>query len=166
MLTIRPRSLAATAGLALAAVALAACSTKIEPGPTCDFAAYKSQLESAEAQGPVMVAQTPGSITDIPLNAVNVTDSRISNKVLVQSTNAKRLEGGQVQVLARMVNCTDYALQVEGRTHFLDETQAPVERPTAWSRVYLPPHTIGTYQTTSTRRGQVDTYYIELREGT
>ena len=60
----------------------------------------------------------------------------------------------------------DKRLQVEGRTHFLDENQAPVESPTAWSRVYLPPHTIGTYQASSTAREQVDTYYIELREGT
>jgi len=154
------------AALALAALTVAACSSKIEPGPTCDFRAYKNELEQAEQQGPVMVAQTPGSITDIPLNAVNITDRRITNKVLVQATNAKRLEDGQVQVYTRMVNCTDYALQVEGRTHFLDETQAPVEQPTAWQRVYLPPHTIGTYQTTSTKQQAVDTYYIELREGT
>jgi hypothetical protein len=112
-----------------------------------------------------MVPQTPGTIADIPLNAVNVTDKAISNKVLVQSTNAKRLPGGQVEARTRIVNCTDFALQVEGRTHFLDDGQAEVEPPTAWTRVQLAPHTIATYQATSTRTQAVDTYYIELREG-
>jgi hypothetical protein len=154
------------AALAFAAVTLAACTGRVDPGPQCDFVAYKQQLRAAEQQGPVMVPQTPGSITDIPLNAVNVTDPRISNKVMVQSTNARRLEDGQVQAYTRFVNCTDFALQVEGRTHFLTETQAEAEPPTAWQRVYLPPHTIGTYQETSTRTDGVDTYHIELREGT
>jgi hypothetical protein len=164
-LSIRPRRAAAAVALVLAGAALAACSSTVTPGPACDFRAYKQQLAEAEQTGPVMVPQTPGTIADIPLNAVNVTDKAISNKVLVQSTNAKRLPGGQVEARTRIVNCTDFALQVEGRTHFLDEGQAEVEPPTAWTRVQLAPHTIATYQATSTRQAAVDTYYIELREG-
>ena len=162
---IHRRTPAALGGLLLAGTVLAACSSTVTPGPACDFRAYKQQLAEAERTGPVMVPQTPGTIADIPLNAVNVTDKAISNKVLVQSTNAKRLPGGQVEARTRIVNCTDFALQLEGRTHFLDEGQAEVEPPTAWKRVQLAPHTIATYQTTSTRTQAVDTYYIELREG-
>ena len=161
----RNRQLVSTPALLLFALTVGACSTKVTPGPQCDFGAYKRQLAQAEQTGPVLVPQTPGSIADIPLNAVNVTDPAITNKILVQSTNAKRLPAGQVQAYTRMVNCTDFALQVEGRTHFLDEAQAQAEPPTAWQRVYLPPHTIGTYQATSTRTDAVDTFYIELREG-
>jgi hypothetical protein len=152
-------------GVLLGALAVGACSAQVDPGPQCDFSAYKQQRAQAEQQGPVMVPQTPGSIDDIPLNAVNVTDQAITNKIMVQSVNAKRLPAGQVQAYTRMVNCTDFALQVEGRTHFLDAAQAPAEPPTAWQRVYLPPHTIGTYQTTSTQTRGVDTFYIELKEG-
>ncbi|MBK1695707.1 hypothetical protein [Rhodovibrio salinarum] len=155
----------ALGGLLLAGGVLAACSSTVTPGPACNFRTYKQQLAEAEQTGPVMVPQTPGSIADIPLNAVNVTDKAISNKVLVQSTNARRLDGGQVEARARIVNCTDYALQVEGRTHFLDEGQGEVEPPTAWQRLPMPPHTIGTYSATSARTEAVDTYYIELREG-
>jgi hypothetical protein len=162
---IHRRTTAALGSLLLAGTVLAACSSTVTPGPACDFRAYKQQLAEAEQTGPVMVPQTPGTIADIPLNAVNVTDKAISNKVLVQSTNAKRLPGGQVEARTRIVNCTDFALQVEGRTHFLDDGQAEVEPPTAWTRVQLAPHTIATYQATSTRTQAVDTYYIELREG-
>lgn len=159
------RRSAAWGGLLLTGLALSACSNTVTPGPACDFGAYKDRLAEAEQTGPVMVPQTPGTIADIPLNAVNVTDKAISNKILVQSTNARRLPGGQVEARARIVNCTDFALQVEGRTHFLDEGQAEVESPTAWQRLQLAPHTIATYQATSTRMEAVDTYYIELREG-
>lgn len=162
---IHRRTTAALGALLLAGTVLAACSSTVTPGPACDFRAYKQQLAEAEQTGPVMVPQTPGTIADIPLNAVNVTDKAISNKVLVQSTNAKRLPDGQVEARTRIVNCTDFALQVEGRTHFLDDGQGEVEPPTAWTRVQLAPHTIATYQATSTRTQAVDTYYIELREG-
>jgi hypothetical protein len=163
---IRFRPAPGVLALGLAVGVLASCTgAEVAPGPQCDFREYNRQVAKAEQQGPVMVPQTPGSISDIPLNAVNVTDSAISNKVLVQSTNGKRLEGGQVQATARLVNCTDFALQVEGRTHFLTDTQADAEPPTAWKRIMLPARSIGTYRTTSTRRDAVDTYYIELREG-
>jgi hypothetical protein len=164
--TLRRRPISTAVGaLALAGGLLAGCSSTVTPGPACDFRTYKQQLAEAERSGPVMVPQTPGAIADIPLNSVNVTDKAVTNKIMVQSTNAKRLQGGQVEARARVVNCTDYALQLEGRTHFLDEAQAEVEPPTAWQRLHLPPHTLGTYTATSARTDAVDTYYIELREG-
>lgn len=165
MTTAAFRATAGPAGLLVTALVLSACSARVDPGPQCDFRAYKRELAAAEERGPVLVPQTPGSIADIPLNAVNVTDPAISNKILVQATNAERLQSGQVQARARLVNCTDYALQVEGRTHFLNGRQAPAEPPTAWQRVYLAPHTIASYQAKSTGGGDVRTYYIELREG-
>jgi hypothetical protein len=164
-MTRRHRHLVLTPLLLTGAVAVGACANTVAPGPQCDFGAYNQQRAEAADSGPVMVPQTPGTISDIPLNAVNVTDPAITNKILVQSTNAERLPAGQVQAYTRMVNCTDFALQVEGRTHFLDAAQAQAEPPTAWQRVYLPPHTIATYQATSTGTDGVETFYIELREG-
>jgi hypothetical protein len=162
------RSLAALAPVMIAGVALAACTnTKVEPKPQCDFVAMKkAEQEAPPKQGPVLVPPQPGTMTPMPLNAVNITDTAITNKVMVQATNAKRLPGGQVEAFARVVNCTDYALQVEGRTHFLDAAQAPVEDATAWQRIYLSPRSMGHYKAMSTRTSAVETYLIELREGT
>lgn len=147
---------------ALAMLALAACQTHVEPKPQCDFRAVK---HAAPLEGPILVSQIPGSITHIPLNAVNITDVAITNKIMVQANNARRADDGDVEVFARLVNCTDYPLQVEGRTHFLDAGQADAEPVTAWSRVHLPARALGSYAARSTAGAAVESYLIELREG-
>jgi hypothetical protein len=70
-----------------------------------------------------------------------------------------------VQVATRLVNCTDFPLQVEGRSHFFDEKNMEVEKPSAWNRVYLPARAIGTYSESSTDIRRVAAYLVELREG-
>lgn len=149
-----------TLSLVLAPFALAACQTP--PQPHCDFHAARN---AALPPGPVLAPQTPGTITLMPLNAVNVTDIAIANKVIVQTTNARRGANGDVEVFARFVNCTDYPLQVEGRAHFLDAEQIDAEPATAWSRVHLPARTVGGYSARSTAGARVQSYLIELREG-
>ena len=147
----------------VAVASVAGCQAgKIEPEPRCDFSAVRDLRPSA---GPVLVPLVPGSVTVMPLNAVNITDSAITNKVMVQSTNARRAVSGDIDVFARVVNCTDFALQVEGRTRFFDQGQADAEPVTAWSRVHLPARGLGTYSTRSTSGTGVQSYLIELREG-
>ena len=148
----------------LVALAVAACQhpAHVEPKPQCDFRAVK---HAAPPEGPILVSQIPGSITHIPLNAVNITDVAITNKIMVQANNARRAEGGDIEVFARLVNCTDYPLQVEGRTHFLEAGQADAEPVTAWSRVHLPARALGSYSARSTAGAGVESYLIELREG-
>jgi hypothetical protein len=70
-----------------------------------------------------------------------------------------------VEVWARLVNCTDFPLQVEGRTHFLDQGQAPAEDVSAWNRVMLAPRAYGVYQERSIGAAGVSYYFVELREG-
>lgn len=148
----------------LAALALAACQhpAHVSPKPQCDFRPVK---HAALPQGPVLVPQLPGSVTHVPLNAVNITDVAITNKIMVQATNARRAGSGDVEVFARLVNCTDYPLQVEGRTRFLDAGQGDAEPVTAWRRVHLPARTLGSYSARSTAGAVVESYLIELREG-
>ena len=150
--------------LAMLVSATTACqqSAKIAPGPHCDFRAVKVQ---GPAQGPVLVPQVPGSATPMPLNAVNITDAAITNKVVVQSTNARREANGDVSVFARMVNCTDYPLQLEARTHFLDGGQIDAEPVTAWTRLHAPAHSLTGYTTRSTAGMAVESYLVEVREG-
>ena len=148
----------------LLALALAACqqSAKVAPGPHCDFRAVIAQ---GPAQGPVLVTQVPGAATPMPLNAVNITDAAITNKIVVQSTNARRETDGNVSVFARLVNCTDYPLQLEARTYFLDSGQIDAEPVTAWSRLHAPPHGLASYTTRSTAGAAVESYLVEVREG-
>ena len=151
---------------ALAAGALAACQQAVvEPNPVCDFTKIQEARENPKS-GPVLVSLVPGAHTDMPLNTVKITDVAITNKILLQATNAQRTETGTVRVWARMVNCTDFALQLEGRTHFLNAGQAPVEAVTAWKRVFMSPRSIGTFSDHSIATKDVETYLIEIREGT
>lgn len=152
-------------GLLLAGVSVvvSGCvSTAIEPRAVCDFNALMAQRQ---APGPATAPTTPSPLTEMPLNSVNVTDVSITNKVMVQAVNARRNSSGTLEVWTRVVNCTDYALQIEGRTHFLDAAQAPIEGVSAWNRVHLAPRSYGVYQESSTKTTDVRNYMVEIREG-
>ena len=62
-----------------------------------------------------------------------------------------------------MRNRTNFDLQIEGRTTFFDSRKVPIEKPTAWRRVFLPANSIGSYTELSTGV-EVAHYYIEVRE--
>ena len=161
----RTRTLAATLGLALG---LAGCQPKvqvatIQPEPICNFNVQVAQRQAAPA--PAEVPPQAAALTPMPVNSVNITDYRITNKIMVESTNARRNPTGTVEVFARLVNCTDYPLQIEGRTHFLDEGQAPVEEVSAWGRIFLSPRSYGVYKESSIDVARVRFYYVEIREG-
>lgn len=136
--------------------------TVVQPAPQCDFSAVNAQTP---AHGRVLVPLVPGSAEAMPLNAVNILDRGITNKVLVQSTTARREESGDVTVHARLINCTDFPLQLEARTHFLDKGDVDAEPVTAWTRLHSEPHGLVSYTTRSTVGALVDSYLIEVREG-
>lgn len=118
-------------------------------------------------------SQTPHA--EIKWNSVAIIDKSLSNwqgkekdkkgKIAVEDTNARRSPTGTVEVWAVLRNRTDYPLQIEGRTSFFDKNKAPVEGPTAWQRVYLPPNSVATYKELSTNIMDIGYYYIEIREG-
>ena len=151
----------AVAAAALA-MAIAGCQPRVAPAPQCDFRAINAQ---GPAQGPVLVPQVPGSAEAMPLNAVNIMDAAITNKIVVQSTNARRETDKNIAVFARLLNCTDYPLQLEARTHFLDGVQIDAEPVTAWTRLHATAHGFVGYTTRSTAGSAVQSYLIEVREG-
>ena len=87
------------------------------------------------------------------------------SKIAVESTDAKRTPTGTLEVWTVLRNRTDSPLQIEGRTTFFDAGKAPVEKPSAWQRVMLPPQSVATYRDYSTKTDDVSYYYIEIREG-
>jgi hypothetical protein len=144
---------------------LSACADShmvVEPRPVCDFRPLVSSQPIAEA---ALVPSLPGTISVMPLNTVNITDVSITNKIMVQAVSVKRMVTGSIEVWSRIVNCTDFPLQIEGRTMFMNRAKGPVEPPSAWQRVYLPARTIGTYQEKSITRDGIQNYLIEIREG-
>ena len=148
---------------AILTLGIAACEPKREARPVCDFHEYEDALQNPPT-GEVMVPVVPGTISEMPLNTVNVTDGNLLRKIMVQATNASRTETGQVEVWARLVNCTDFALVVEARTNFLTATQAPAEPVTAWNRQVVAGHQIFTYTTKSISGPNVASYLIEVRQ--
>jgi hypothetical protein len=140
------------------------------------LAAGCMHIDVREGPAPgVMVRDGRAPQATVRMNTVNIIDDSLQNwqarpgakhsKIAVESTNARRSETGTVEIWAVLRNRTDYPLQIEGRVQFFDRDQAPVEGPTAWQRVYLPPNSVATYKELSTKVMEIGYYYVEIREG-
>ncbi|MFH0965037.1 MAG: hypothetical protein V2A58_13640 [Planctomycetota bacterium] len=124
-------------------------------------------------EGPAPAVNVPA----VPprLNTAVIVDKSLQNwaggekdkyaKVAVEATNSRRTPTGTLEVWAELRNRTDYPLQVEARVQFFDADRSPVEGPSAWQRVFLPPRAVETYREFSTNVYDVNYYYIEIREG-
>ena len=147
----------------VALVPLAGCETAVMRPleVVCDFTPYLT----AQNAGPALAGPLANTLSPVPINSARVTDQRIANKVLVQSVAARRTETGTVEVQARLVNCTDFPLQIQGRTMFLDANFMDTEPPSAWRRVFLSPRSLGQYSELSTGFRNISNFTIEIREG-
>jgi len=75
-------------------------------------------------------------------------------------------DGGLSGVFIVFRNRTQTTLQVECRVQFFGVNHEPVEGPSAWQRVILPPLGVGNYKETSLGTTNHAFYYVEVREGT
>jgi hypothetical protein len=112
----------------------------------------------------VLVPAIKGTLHPIALSTVSITDTALLRRIVVQDVKAMRSETGQLNVYARIVNCTDYPIILEARTQYLDAQQVIAEPVTGWKRLYLPARTLGNYQEASIKQPMPDTFLIELRE--
>ena len=117
---------------------------------------------AAYGSGPVLVANVPGSMTPIDLNAVQMTDKALTRAMVVEGLWAQRTATETLMVTARFVNCTDKPLVVRARSSFMDSNQIPTEPVSVWRTVLLPPRATGTYQERSIAGSNVAAYLIEL----
>ena len=99
------------------------------------------------------------------LNSVGITTDSLRYKIAIEATNSKRTPTQTLEVWTQIRNRTDYPLQVECRVQWFDGKQAPVDKPTAWQRIHLPPNSLETYREFSTNIYDINFYYIEIREG-
>lgn len=156
---------ACLAGLsALAAVGLSLTASAADTRVKCDFSKLERAQKAAQKQGgAALIGPVESAMTPIPLDAVYVIDDAIRRKVMPQELFARRTPNGSVELVARLVNCTDYPLQVQGRATFLDRDQIPTESASAWQTVFLEPRTFGTYREISIGGPEVVNYMIELK---
>ena len=113
--------------------------------------------------GPALVANVPGSMTPIDLNAVQFTDKKLGRQMIVEGLFAERTPTDNLHVVARLVNCTKKQMVVQLRSNFMDVNQLPTEAASAWKTVYLSPLATAVYEENSLGRGKVGMYLIELR---
>jgi len=88
-----------------------------------------------------------------------------AGKITVERQGGVRLPTGAMEVYATIRNRTDFPLQLELRTQFFGSQQEPVEGPSAWQRISLPPLGITTFKGQSLAFNNIEYYYIEVREG-
>ncbi|MCA1939990.1 MAG: hypothetical protein LDL26_03235 [Caenispirillum bisanense] len=152
--------LAALAGT-MTAVALGVAACAPQPAVQCDFTPL---MANRAASPPMLGPLVPGTMQPVPLNAVSVIDETIIRKVLVQSVRAGRTPTGNMSVETRLVNCTDYPLQVDGRTLFLTADGGDAEAASMWQRVALPPRSFGSYAESSVAGARAESFLIEVKE--
>jgi hypothetical protein len=152
------RSLAAAS---LGLLLLGGCSG-MEAGPRCDMGRISWQRDLVP--GPAMVPGEPSPLLEMPLNSVSIIDPNIIHKVYVRAITARRTATGTVEVVAQVVNCTDFPLHAEARTQFYDGAQAPSEPVSAWQRMPLPARATTNYRELSIGTKSVEHYLIEMRE--
>lgn len=84
-------------------------------------------------------------------------------RIAVESQGARRTETGTVRVFAQFRNRTDKELKVQARVSFFDGGYAPIDEPSAWQFVSMPPNGIGKYEGSSLGTAEVAHYLIEVR---
>lgn len=151
----------AAAGLTSISV-LAGCAQQMEPAPICNMAGINAQRQLVAL--PAAAPGEPSPLMEMPLNSVSITDFNVINKLYVRSVTAQRTPTGTVKVISQIINCTDYPLNVEGRTQFYDQAQAPSEPVSGWKRLNLAPRTSNTYAESSIGTKNVQYYMVEVRE--
>jgi|GEM_PF-460560 hypothetical protein len=139
-----------------------------------------SQVYVAEGPAPAMKVDNGYSV--FRMNSVAILDQSLQRyyiwentvtgpieigkkgKIAVESVGVKRSPTNTLEVYAMLRNRTQYPLQVQARCQFFDSVRAPVEGPTAWQRIMLPPGSVAPYKEFSVRT-DASYYYVEIREG-
>jgi len=116
------------------------------------------------------------SPVDVQLNTVNILSDSLHQttnifggakhrgKIEIDRTHVTTTGNGLPQVIVVIRNRSDHPLQVEGRTTWFDPAGIPVDGPSAWQRIFLPPNSVNSYQENSISN-RATQYYVEIREG-
>jgi hypothetical protein len=84
-------------------------------------------------------------------------------RIAVESQGARRNPTGTVRVVAQLRNRTEDELRVRARVSFFDAGYAPIDQPSAWQLLVMPPNSIAKYEENSLDAAQVAHYLIEIK---
>ncbi len=87
-----------------------------------------------------------------------------AGKIAVESQGARRNPTGTLRVIAQLRNRTEFRQAIEARVSFYDAGYAPIDRTSAWNRIFLDGNGVGVFEESSTLTSQVAHYLVELRE--
>lgn len=137
--------------------------TQVRSTTDCDFrptqASQQQMKKQRQSSGTTAI---PESVSD-GLH-VNMLDQSISNKVQVHQIYEGSTQTGTTKVSALVVNCTDYPLWVQGRTHFHNPASFVGETST-WKSMHLAGRSQEIYSESSLSDEGARARLIELREG-
>jgi hypothetical protein len=104
----------------------------------------------------------------IQFDQVVILDKGLQNsktgKIAVEQQGARRTETGSLKVIATLRNRTDFPQVLEVRVSYFDSGFAPTEKTSAWSRVFLLPNGVASYEESSMATQAVAHYYVEIKE--
>ena len=133
------------------------------PAPVDQTLRCKQPEAGKAASGPAWVTLGYGTGAEpIPLNAVLFTNNQLAENVAVQSLTSSRTPGGTVQVVARLLNCSEQAVMIRARTAFLGRSGPPAEAVSAWQPVAMPGKASTLYSESSLRGEGVESFLIEI----
>lgn len=139
--TAKSKPRACGTAMAFAACLTAACSTTPPPFVECrrpsSFAPNGDDFTAAPGSGMASVTSGPGTAQIAPA---------VVQKISLRSVRLTRSPTGNAAVVAEFGNCSEDALSLRVRTHFLGAEGWPVEAPSAWRNVHLRPRSLAYYE--------------------
>jgi len=85
-----------------------------------------------------------------------------TGRIAVESQGVRRNSTGTVHVTAQLRNRTDSELKVQARVSFFDAGYSPIDEPSGWQLIVMPPNAIGKYEENSLVT-DVAHYIVEIR---
>jgi hypothetical protein len=130
----------------------------IKPSINCNFNVDTS------ASGQTQSGQT-GVLAPVPANSFNYIEGNLGNKIVVRNAALSLNGSGTTRLDVGFANCTDFPLQIEARTQFMNDNGVPLENASGWKRVFLQPRSLSQYFESSTSDQPVASYLVDVREG-
>ena len=135
-------------------ISLSACTTKEIQAVRGNTVGNKPlQMNSVRVLDPSLINQKKSTFGSV------ITRTRIA----IEGETLSVTDTDLLKIRMILRNQTDHALALEGRTTWYDGDEFPVDGPTAWKRLMIPPKTSMTYVETSI--DERSTYYhVDIRE--
>ena len=161
MRLVRDRRLFAS--IVVAMLAVEGCRTVPNHNPVPQCRPPEAAARSAPAGTPARVPANTAGVRNAPPPTVSLKDRELIGTIQVDSVKLRRLADNRAGVVVRYLNCTGREVQIEARTHFLDQDRIHTEDVTEWKALILPPRSRDVYRTQSVKKPDPKYLKVEVR---